>query len=113
LWSLLEGDSLLLIEEPELSLHKAVVEQIPMLIDRVQRQAKYRRQIIISTHSEAMLDNPGIDAKGIVILEPSREGTIVRPVNAAEAKGLEAGLSVADVVLPQTRPKGVEQLGLW
>jgi hypothetical protein len=32
-------------------------------------------------------------------------------VSAAEEKGLEAGLSVAEVVLPQTRPAGVEQLG--
>ncbi|MGB7932593.1 MAG: AAA family ATPase [Gammaproteobacteria bacterium] len=112
LWSLLEGDSLLLIEEPELSLHNAVVEQIPRLMDRIQRQAKYRRQIIISTHSEAMLKNQGIDAKGIVILETGREGTVVRPVSESEAKGIKAGLSVADVVLPQTSPKGVEQLGL-
>lgn len=113
LWSLLEGDSLLLIEEPELSLHKDVVEQIPLLIDRVQREAKYRRQIIISTHSESILKNPGIDARGVVILDPGQEGTTVRSVSKAESKGLAAGLSVADVVLPQTRPKGVEQLGLW
>lgn len=113
LWSLQEGDSLLLIEEPELSLHQAVVEQIPLLIDRIQREARYRRQIIISTHSGAMLRNPGIDANGIVILEPGHEGTNVRSVNKAERKGLAAGLSVEDVVLPQTRPKGVEQLGLW
>lgn len=113
LWSLLEGDSLLLIEEPELSLHQAVVEQIPLLIDRIQRVAKHRRQIIITTHSEVMLDNKGIDARGVVVLEPGIEGTKVRPVSAAEEKGLEAGLSIADVVLPQTRPANVEQLGLW
>lgn len=112
-WSLLEGNSLLLIEEPELSLHQAVVEQIPVLIDRVQRTVKQRRQIIISTHSEAMLNNKGIDARSVVILEPSPEGTRVRSVNEAEAKGLDAGLSVADVVLPQTRPAGIEQLGFW
>lgn len=113
LWSLLDGNGLLLIEEPELSLHQAVVEQIPVLIDRIQRSAKYRRQIIISTHSESMLNNKGIDARGVVVLMPDQEGTRIRSVNAAEEKGLKAGLSVAEVVLPQTRPKGVEQLGLW
>lgn len=113
LWSLLEGDSLLLIEEPELSLHQAVVEQIPLLIERVQRTAKYRRQIIISTHSEVMLGNRGIDARGVVLLKPGSEGTEIRAVNAAEEKGLVAGLSIAEVVLPQTRPANVEQLGLW
>ncbi len=113
LWSLLEGNSLLLIEEPELSLHQAVVEQIPLLIDRVQRATKHRRQIIISTHSEAMLNSMGIDSRSVVVLDPSKEGTHARPVSEAESKGLRAGLSVADVVLPQTRPAGVEQLGLW
>ena len=111
LWSLLDGSGLLLLEEPELSLHEAVVAQIPALIDRVQRRAKYRRQIIISTHSEALLSNKGIDPRGIMILDPSREGTKIRSVNGEEGKGLEAGFSIADVVLPQTRPKDAEQLG--
>jgi len=113
MWSLLEGDTLLLIEEPELSLHQAVVEQIPLLMNSIQREMKQRRQIFISTHSEALLSNKGIDPKGVIVLESDKEGTKVRAVNEAEEKGLEAGLSVADVVLPQTRPKKVEQLGLW
>jgi predicted ATPase len=116
LWSLLEGNSLLLIEEPELSLHQAVVEQLPALIDRIQRAAKQRRQIIISSHSDALLSNPGIDARSVVILEPSHEGTIPRSVNDEERKALEAGFSVAEAVLPQTRPKKIErlgQMGLW
>lgn len=113
LWSLLEGNSLLLLEEPELSLHQAVVEQIPLLIHGIQRGTKIRRQIMISTHSQVMLGNEGIDAHGVVVLEPGQEGTQVRPVNEAEQQGLDAGLSVADVVLPQTRPQGAEQLSLW
>ncbi|MEW6519200.1 MAG: AAA family ATPase [Thermodesulfobacteriota bacterium] len=114
LWSLLEDNSLLLIEEPELSLHQAVVEQIPLLIQAIQRASnKQRRQIIISTHSQAMLDNLGIDARGVVVLEPGQEGTQVRPVSEAEQQGLDAGLSVADVVLPQTRPQKAKQLWLW
>jgi predicted ATPase len=116
LWSLLEGNSLLLIEEPELSLHQAVIEQLPALIDRVQRAGKQRRQIVVSSHSETLLSNKGIDARSVVILEPSHEGTIARTVNKAELKGLNAGFSVAEVVLPQTRPKKIQQLGqmrLW
>lgn len=113
LWSLLDGTGPLLIEEPELSLHQAVVEQIPVLLDRLQKSAKTRRQIVISTHSEPMLNNPGIDSRGIVMLEPAREGTVIRPVNDDEQKGLDAGLTAADVLLPKTRPKGVDQLGFW
>jgi len=113
LWSLLDGTGPLLIEEPELSLHQAVVEQIPVLIDKLQRSAKSKRQIVISTHSQSMLGNPGINSLGVMVLEPGREGTHVRHVSDVEQKGLDAGLTVADVVLPDTRPKGVEQLGLW
>jgi predicted ATPase len=113
LWSLLEGNSLLLIEEPELSLHEAVVEQIPLLVNRIQRKTKQRRQIIISTHSGKMLANESIDAHGIVVLELGPEGSLVRTVNEAEWKGIDAGLSIADVVLPQTRPKKPEQMGLF
>lgn len=113
MWSLLETNSLLLIEEPELSLHEAVIQQIPFLINNIQRTANRRAQIIISTHSAAMLENKGIDPRGVIVLEPGREGTRVRPVSEAEEKGLEAGLSVADVVLPQTRAEKVEQLGFW
>ncbi|NBJ14722.1 MAG: AAA family ATPase [Dehalobacter sp. 4CP] len=117
LWSLVESGPLLLIEEPELSLHEAVVEQLPALLANIQRAGKQRRgQIIISSHSEALLSNKGIDAESMVVLEPSHEGTLVRPVNEAERKGLEAGLSAAEVVLRQTRPKRIEKLGqgrLW
>ena len=113
LWTLLDGDSLLLLEEPELSLHNAIVEQIPRMIQHIQRSAKRRRQIIISSHSEAMMGNPGIDGRGVIVLDPSSEGTSVRTLSDSESKGLEAGLSIAEVVLPKTRPQSVEQLGLW
>ncbi|WOG29168.1 AAA family ATPase [Endozoicomonas sp. 8E] len=112
LWSLLEGKGVLLLEEPELSLHNAVVEQIPLMIDRVQRRAKTRRrQVIISTHSEAILNNEGIDPKSVIILEPGREGSQIRTVSKAENKALEAGLTVSEVILPKTRPANVQQLG--
>lgn len=114
LWILLEGDSLLLLEEPELSLNDAIVREIPLLLQRIQRDKKRRsRQILISTHSEALLSNPGIDGRGVLLLEPSHEGTKVRPINQKESDGLRLGFSVAEVVLPKTRPEAVNQLRLW
>jgi predicted ATPase len=104
---------LLLIEEPELSLHTAVVEQLPALIARAQRDAKHRRQVLISTHSEVMLNNPGIDAGAVVRLVPGKEGSRVLPLSEPELDALKAGFSVAEAVLPSTRPQGVEQLSLW
>lgn len=114
LWVLIEGDSLLLLEEPELSLNDAIVREIPLLLTRIQRDRKRKnRQIIVSTHSEALLSNPGIDARGVLLLEPVVEGTVIRPVNEKEAVALNAGLSVAEVILPKTRPTSIEQLGFW
>ncbi|HJU53292.1 MAG TPA: AAA family ATPase, partial [Pyrinomonadaceae bacterium] len=57
LWSLFEGDGPLLMEEPELSLHSEVVRHLPQMIERINRQRKVRRQVIISTHSEEMLSD--------------------------------------------------------
>jgi predicted ATPase len=111
LWSLLEGDALLLLEEPELSLNDAIVRQIPLLLQRIQRDSKRKSQIVISTHSEALLSNPGIDGRGILLLEPSREGTRVRPINDTEKHAMLAGLSAAEVVLPKTRPDSAARLG--
>ena len=113
LWTLLDGESLLLLEEPDLSLHNAIVEQIPRMIQHVQRSAKRRRQIVISSHSEALLSNPGIDGRGVLVLEPGTEGTQIRTLDESEKLSLRAGLSIAEVVLPKTRPQAVGQLGLW
>jgi predicted ATPase len=113
LWSLFEGDSLLLLEEPELSLNNAIIEQIPVLIQRIQRTAKHRRQIITSTHSESLLSNAGIDGRGVLLLEPGKEGTGIRSANQQELEYLRAGLSVADVLLPKIKPNGAEQLSMF
>jgi predicted ATPase len=112
LWSLLEGDSLLLLEEPELSLNQAIVKQIPLMLRTVLRDRKRTRQVIISTHSEALLSNPGIDARGALLLESGREGTEIRPVAPSEAQAINSGLTIAEVILPKTRPEKAEQLGL-
>lgn len=63
LWCLLERDSLLLLEEPELSLNSAIVRTLAPLISRTQRQR--RRQVIVSTHSDHLLMDKGIDASEV------------------------------------------------
>lgn len=114
LWVLQEGDSLLLLEEPELSLNDSIVREIPLLLQRVQRDRKRRsRQVLISTHSDALLSNQGIDGRGVLLLEPAPEGTRVRVIDELETLSLQTGLSVAEVVLPKTRPASVEQLRFW
>ena len=112
LWSLLEGDSLLLLEEPELSLNQAIIEQIPVILKNLLSDRRRKRQVIISTHSEALLSNPGIDARGVLLLESGHEGTEVRTVSKSEEEAIKSGLTVAEVLLPKTRPEKAEQLGL-
>src|SRR6185312_11418750 len=52
-WALLDGDAPLLLEEPELSLHSAIVSRLPGLFAALQRKRK--RQIFVSTHSADLL----------------------------------------------------------
>ncbi|WGY68431.1 AAA family ATPase [Burkholderia cepacia] len=115
LWALQEGEGLLLLEEPELSLNDGIVEHIPLLIERVLRDRKKRRssrQVLLSTHSEILLSNVPGDAK-ILLIEPGQNGSTVRAPNAKEEEQISHGLTAAEVLLPKTRPQTVDQLGLW
>lgn len=113
LWSLLEGDSLLLLEEPELSLHSGIVSKLPALMYRLQRQRK--RQIILSTNTADLLADKGIGGNEVLLLNPGAEGTTIEPASSIEEVKdlLEAGLSVADAVLPITVPPKADQLALF
>jgi len=113
MWSLLEGDSLLLLEEPELSLNEDIVRQIHQLLWRMQRQAKYRRQVFVTTHSEALLEDQSIDAREVVRLEPTKDGTVAHETTEEEQTLVAAGYTVAEVLLPKTRPEKVDQLNLF
>lgn len=114
LWSLFEGEGPLLMEEPELSLHSEVVRHLPSLIERVNRHRKTKRQFIVSTHSEEMLQEKSISAGEILRLEPSQDGTLLKsPLDdPEELEQLKAGLTVADVILPKSAPHNANQLEL-
>lgn len=112
-WTLLEGDGLLLLEEPELSLHAAVVEKLPELIWRLQRSRN--RQVILSSHSFELFNSAGILPEDIVLLKPhGSEGTeVLRASDKQEvADEMNSGVSVASVVRARTAPENVHQLTL-
>lgn len=111
LWALQDGHDLLLLEEPELSLNDAIVEHIPLLIDRIMRNQKKDRQIIISTHSEALLHR--ISDATLLMIEPGKDGSAIRPPSEDETDHMEGGLTPAEVLLPKTRPEKIDQLGLF
>jgi len=106
LWALLDGDSLLLLEEPELSLNSGIVSKLPALMHRLQQQKRSRpkRQVMLSTHSVDLLSDKGIGGEEVLLLSPGAEGTDVRVVSSIHeiCDLLEGGLSIADAVLPRT-----------
>ncbi len=113
MWSLLDGNSLLLLEEPELSLHEEIIRRIHPLIWQMQRQAKYRRQVFITTHSEALLQDKSIDPREVIRLEPTQDGTLIVETSEEDKKLVEAGYSIAEAILPKTKPKNINQLTLF
>jgi predicted ATPase len=113
LWSMLDGTAPLILEEPELSLHGAVVRHIPSLMFKLTRRTG--RQILLSTHSVDMLSDPGIDASEAVVLVPTGADTKAQVADKlSQVKPLlEGGLTVAEAVLPLTAPANAAQLSLF
>jgi predicted ATPase len=113
LWSLLSGDSLLLLEEPELSLHIGIVSQLAPLIHRLQNTKSGRRQVILGTHSEALLSHQSIDPSEVLMLVPDKTGStqIIRASSDGEiATLLQGGMNIAEAVMPRTRASDSHQL---
>ena len=112
LWALLESESVLLLEEPELSLNAGIVSQLAALISKMQRTR--RRQVFVSTHSDALLTEPGIDGREVLLLTSAKEGTAVKIASDIEEVRalLEAGLTVSEAVLSRAKPEHAEQLSL-
>jgi predicted ATPase len=116
LWSLLDSDSMLLLEEPELSLNSGIIRKLPALMYRVQKQKKRQmRQIMISTHSSDLLSDPGIGGEEVLLLTPDEDGTKVELASTnREVKDLlEGGLTIADAALPRVVPHNMAQLDLF
>lgn len=112
LWALQEGDGLLLLEEPELSLNDAITEHIPLIIDRVLRKRKSSRQVLISTHSDNLIAEVG-DPQAVLLLEPTGNGSTIRTPDEGEQNAIEHGLNPAEVLLPKTHPKQIDQMCLF
>jgi len=113
LWALLDGGGPLILEEPELSLHSEVVSHIPEMMAYIQKsQKRQARQILVSTHSSDLLRDEGIAPDEVLLLRPTPDGTKVEvSTEDVEIKHLlDAGLTVAEAVLPSTRPPRAEQL---
>ena len=112
LWMLQEKSTLLLIEEPELSLNSEITKQLPAMFSMVSR--KNKRQLIVSTHSHDLLSDKGIAPEETVLLRPEKEGTSAMVLSNDESSLLlyKDGFSIADTGLPLAAPPEAEQLSL-
>lgn len=110
LWVALESGGPLLLEEPELSLHPEVVRFLPQMFARMQRRTG--RQIFLSTHSPDLLRDEGIGLDEVLLLSPTPEGTKVSVAGSHQEIRdlLEGGLTLAEAVIPLTKPERASQL---
>lgn len=114
LWSLFEQGGTLLLEEPELSLHDEVVRQLPGMFARLWRRTrKAGRQILVSTHSEPLLQDKGVGPGEVLILTPGPNGTTIELPTEKDKHLMNDGLSAAEVLLHKTRPANINQLSLF
>ncbi|MBX3727893.1 MAG: AAA family ATPase [Candidatus Sumerlaeia bacterium] len=110
LWSLQEKSGPLLLEEPELSLHNGLLTRLAPFIHRAQKAAN-NRQVILSTHSEHLLRDPGIGADEILFVEPQTEGSTITMASRVEVirkMMIDGKLTAAEAVLPRTRGAQLE-----
>ncbi len=113
LWAVMEGGGPLLLEEPELSLHPEIVRYLPQMFARIQR--RLGRQVVFSTHSPELLQDEGIGLDEVLLLRPTTEGTKVEPASSFKdvRNLLDGGLTLAEAIIPKTRPDRPEQLSLF
>src|SRR4030042_2132787 len=113
LWSLLDGQGPLLLEEPELSLHTGIVQRLARVIYSLQKGKN--KQGLVSTHSYELVSDKGIGAEEVLILQLTKEGAkaFVGRDDKQIRRLLQEGASVAEAVLPITEPKDAQQLELF
>lgn len=114
LWALLKTDSLVLLEEPEVSLHPAVVRHLPSLIFRLKRHNP--GQVILTTHSPELLSDPGIDGREVLLFLADARGSpkVTLAADLKEVQSLiDQGLTIGEIALPRSQPARIEELGFF
>ena len=109
-WALAEGGGPLLLEEPELSLHDALVSRLAGIMARMHR--KSGRQVLMTTHSAALLDDEGIDLQEVYLLNPGNEGTTIQRASDMEdvRRLVEQNLTPGEAIMPRAAPRSAEEL---
>lgn len=112
-WTLQDGTKPLLLEEPELSLHAAIVSRLPEIIYKLQKKKSGKRQVILTTHSHDLLNNKGIAPEEVLLVQTKGEegSEIISSVALREVKEyLKHDITIGDIVIRRTAPQNSEQL---
>lgn len=109
LWALQERAGPLLLEEPEFSLHGAIVRRLGPFIHRAQR-AGNGRQVILSTHSDELLMDPGIAPEELLMVHPADEGSevLVGASIKEVSRLMKAGIPASEALMPRTAASQLE-----
>lgn len=110
LWYLSAGESPLLLEEPELSLHPAAVRQIPRILGNIISNSQ--RQILMSSHAPDLLGDRGIDPTELLLLRTGTNGTTVTlgADEPALVEAAKADLPLGPFLEALTRPDEILRL---
>ncbi|MCI0464086.1 MAG: AAA family ATPase [Gemmataceae bacterium] len=76
------GPSIIAIEEPETSLHPAAMRALVDALD----EATLRTQVLLTTHSADMLDNPTVRPENVRVVELVDGQTVIGPVDEASVE---------------------------
>ncbi len=108
-WALAERGGPLLLEEPELSLHDYLVSRLAGIMARMHR--KSGRQVLMTTHSAALLEDKGIDLQEIFLLAPGDEGTTIsRASDMEEVRRLvDQDFTPGEAIMPHAAPESADQ----
>jgi len=115
LWTLVEGGrkgALVLLEEPELSLHPEVVRVLPRILARAQRSNG--SQVLLTTHSPDLLADEGVRPDEVLVLTVTDDGSVgsLLSDDADATELIQLGFALDEVVRKRSAPANVEQLAL-
>jgi predicted ATPase len=107
-WVLQEDPGLLLLEEPELSLNAKIVRLLAPFVHQLQGKG----QVLVTTHSNDLLSDLGIELDEILLLTPSAEKTTIRSAATLDDVRLlvEGGLPPGEAILPHAAPTEIDSL---
>lgn len=113
LWSLVEvgrKGAPVLLEEPELSLHPAVVGVLPRVLARAQR--RNGPQVLLTTHSPDLLADETVGPDEVLELQPTQDGTTGQVLSDIDpvVKDWEDGIPLSDIVRARTGPREIDRL---